>query len=109
MTGWRMIAIKGYYENDRVQLLEPVPEAARAKGRHMVAVLFLGESDEQLDALEAVLQQDTRSGVAEWGEPGSEGQERLAMRAREELAPYAAKALRRAVGDEEEDWEELLA
>jgi hypothetical protein len=91
-----MIAIQGYYEHDRVQLLEPVPYVARAKGKARVAVLFL----DTYDVMPAVAQHESRS----WTDDSDSQEQAMLLRTiHEELTPYLAEALKTAADEDEED------
>lgn len=96
-----MIAIRGYYENNRIRLLEPVPDTAKTKKEARVAVLFLDTPD----AAPMAAQRPSK----DWADDrDSREQAALLQTIREELAPYAAQAMKAASGEGVEDWEAIL-
>ncbi len=49
------------------------------------------------------------SGIASWADDNAGEQALLLHQIHEELAPYSMESLQAALGDEEEEWEALLA
>jgi hypothetical protein len=54
-------------------------------------------------------QEPRRPGMVSWADGNAGEQALLLRRIHEELAPYSVEALQAALGEEEEDWEALLA
>jgi hypothetical protein len=79
-------------------------------------VLVQGGMDLDNYILEAVAwytrylrQEQARPGTANWADSNAGEQALLLRQIHEELAPYTVEALRAVLGEEEEDWEALLA
>ena len=95
-----MIAIRGYYENNRIRLLEPVPDIVKTPNNARVVVLFL----DTFDAASTAISHQFK----DWADDrDSHEQAALMQTIREELAPYAIQAME-AAADVEEDWEVIL-
>jgi len=54
-------------------------------------------------------QEQARPGTASWADSDAVEQALLLKQIHEELVPYTVEALQAALGEEEEDWEALLA
>jgi hypothetical protein len=54
-------------------------------------------------------QEPRRPETATWADSHAEEQSRLLRRIHEELVPYTVEAVQAVLGEEEEDWEALLA
>lgn len=94
-----MLTVQGYYENDTVQLLEPVLDPLLVSKRSRVAVIFLDTYAEAPTATSVQLKT--------WGEDEDSREQAALIRSiREELAPYAVRALE--VAAQEDDWEAIL-
>lgn len=94
-----MITVPGYYENDSIRLLEPVPDEAVTGRRARVAVLFL----DTYAAAPAIPASQSKS----WDEDQDSHEQAALLRSvREELAPYVVQAM--AAAASEDDWEAIL-
>lgn len=94
-----MLTVQGYYENDTIQLLEPVLDPLLVGKRSRVAVIFLDTYSEAPAATSVQLKT--------WGEDeDSQEQAALLRSVRDELAPYSVRALE--VAAQEDDWEAIL-
>ncbi len=94
-----MIAVPGYYENNLIRLLEPVPDAVMIGRRARVAVLFL----DTYAGTPAVASSQLKA----WGEDEDSREQAALLRTiREVLAPYVVQAME--VAASEEDWEAIL-
>ena len=81
-----MIAIRGLYEQGKIEFLEPPPDVARA----LVAIVFL-----QMETVEDVLAPYVSlMDAMDWGEPVDEDGARALVAVHEELAPYRVEVNR---------------
>lgn len=95
-----MLTVQGYYENNAVRLLEPVPDASLIGKQSRVAVVFLETYTEASAAGETQFKA--------WGEDEDSREQAALLRSvRDELAPYAVRAL--DIAAREDDWEAILA